>query len=338
MFNYIKKNKFKLLINTMKKGIQIFCIFFFSITMLSQKNKEKEMLSLTNKPKASIDNKKVQSASIKPFATIQLDSRLKEISGLVYWNTLLWGHNDDTDTNLYSINPISGIIEHNYLLPKVKNKDWEEIAQDSIYFYLGDFGNNVKGNRVDLHLLRIRKQSLLNDKIAIDTIAFSYSNQLDFEPKKPNKTDFDCEAMVVSKDSIYLFTKQWSSKKTSVYSLPKKPGNYIAKFKETFDVDGLITGATFCERKKLIVMCGYSSFVKPFVYILYDYKENHFFSGKTIKVEVELPFHQVEGIATVDYLHYFLSNEAFVRKPFFTNLQQLHSIDLSPYLASYLKN
>jgi len=332
-----KKREIKLSINIMKKVIQNFFILFFSTAMFSQTNIGKDTLSLKNNSNTYTNNKKIKRSSIKPLSSIKLDSRLREISGLVYWNTLLWGHNDDTDTNLYSINPISGVIEHNYLLPNVKNKDWEEIAQDSIYFYLGDFGNNFKGNRVDLHLLRIKKQSLLNDKIAIDTIAFSYSNQVDFEPKKSNTTDFDCEAMVVSKDSIYLFTKQWSSKKTSVYSLPKTPGNYIAKFKETFDVDGLITGATFCERQRLIVLCGYSSFLKPFVYILLDYKGNHFFSGKTIKVGVELPFHQVEGIATVDYLHYFLSNEAFVKKPFVNNLQQLHFIDLTTYLESYLK-
>jgi hypothetical protein len=226
----------------------------------------------------------------------------------------------------------NGKIQKKIKLNKVKNNDWEEISQDDSYIYIGDFGNNYQGNRKDLHILRIEKKSFLLNNPVIDTIAFSYSNQTDFNLQKENSTNFDCEAFVISKDSIYLFTKQWSQNKTSIYVLPKIPGNYIAELKETLDVKGLITGATLLASGKGIVLCGYSKTLQPFLYLLYDYKNNVFSTGNQRKIKLSLPFHQIEGIATFDGKRFYLTNESFIRKPFLNIPQQMHSIDLSSFL------
>src|SRR5690606_30715450 len=113
-----------------------------------------------------------------------------------------------------------------YNLQSISNTDWEEISQDEDYFYIGDFGNNGHGNRTDLHILRISKASLADEPI-IDTIHFSYNNQTDFTGTEPNATDFDCEAMIISQDSIYLFTKQWLSQNSAIYALSKTPGSQV---------------------------------------------------------------------------------------------------------------
>jgi len=274
--------------------------------------------------------------SMKSKFSVALESLLEETSGLILWKGFLWTHNDDTDTHLYALDTLSGKIVKSYELPKVLNTDWEEIAQDSSYLYVGDFGNNYKGNRKDLHLLRIEKNALLLNKSKIDTIAFSYFNQKDFELQHSNHTNFDCEAMVVTNDSLYLFTKEWKSKRTSIYSLPKTPGNYVAHCITTYNVKGLITGATFLENKKLVVLCGYSRKLRPFVYLLYDYKGYNFFSGNKRKIKLKLPFHQIEGITTSNGLDYYLTSEAFSRKPIIEDPQQLHELDLSAYLKLYL--
>ena len=265
----------------------------------------------------------------------KLSDSLRETSGLIAFDNLLWTHNDDHDKTIYGINPL-GLIQKKISLEKAINKDWEEISQDSTYLYIGDFGNNYTGNRTDLQILRIEKKSFLLENPVIDTISFSYSNQTDFTKKTENTTDFDCEAFIVSQDSIYLFTKQWKQSKTSVYVLPKKPGNYIAQLKQTIDVQGLITGATFLPQKKLIVLCGYSKTVQPFLYLLYDYKNNDFLSGNKRKIKIPLPFHQIESISTQDGLHYFLTNEALIKKPLLNSPQKLHQFDLSPFLTNYL--
>ena len=267
---------------------------------------------------------------IKPESTQKLSDSLVETSGLVAFDNLLWTHNDDHDTNIYGLD-LNGKIKNKIKLENAVNTDWEEISQDSSYLYVGDFGNNYRGNRPDLHILRIEKKSFLLNKPVVDTISFSYSNQSDFSNQKPNSTDFDCEAFIVSQDSIYLFTKQWSINKSSVYTLPKIPGNYIAQFKETLNVDGLITGATMTPKNE-IVLCGYTKKFTTFLYLVYDLKKFDFATANQRRINISLTYHQIEGITTSNGKQFFISNESFMKKPIINNPQQIHTFDLSSYL------
>lgn len=315
----------------MKKAI----LFFFLIltSTYGQISGCTDSLAKNFNPNATINDGscKYNFTKIKTESTQKLSDSILETSGLIAFDNLLWTHNDDHDTTIYGLDS-NGKIQKKIKLEKVKNNDWEEISQDSSYIYIGDFGNNYQGNRKDLHILRIEKKSFLLNKPQIDTIAFSYSNQTDFNIQKENTTNFDCEAFIISKDSIYLFSKQWTQKKTSLYVLPKSPGKHIAQFKETLDVDGLITGATLLTSGKGIVLCGYSKLLQPFLYLLYDYKNNDFSSGNKRKIKLSLPFHQIEAIATFDEKTFYLTNESFTRKPFLNIPQQIHSVDLCSYL------
>ena len=196
---------------------------------------------------------------------------------------------------------------------------------------MGDFGNNSQGNRTDLHILRIEKKSFLLNKPVIDTISFSYSNQSDFSNQKPNSTDFDCEAFIVSLDSIYLFTKQWSQNKTAVYTLPKTPGNYMANLKQTLKVNGLIAGATMTAKNE-IVLCGYTKKFQTFLYLVYDLKNFDFALANQRRINISLKYHQIEGITTSNGKQFFITNESFTKKPIINNRQQIHTFDLSTYL------
>ena len=276
--------------------------------------------------------------SVVPEASVNLVNTLDETSGLIMWNKRLWTHNDSEDINIYALDTINGNILQSVQLAGTINKDWEEISQDKDYIYIGDFGNNSGGNRTDLKILKILKTSISANQTVFETINFSYSDQTDFTPAGSNKTDFDCEAFIVSSDSIYLFTKQWTSLKTSVYSLPKIEGTHIAKKRSTFNVVGLVTGATFLETKRLIVLCGYSSLLEPFVYLLYDFNNSGFFSGNKRKLSVSLPFHQIEGIATINGLKYFASNEYFSYPPYLSISQKMHIFNFTDYLNQYLES
>ena len=274
---------------------------------------------------------------ISPVRTMELSSWVTETSGLILWEGRLWTHNDDSDTRLYEIDTASGSMVRPYLLKGVENYDWEEISQDEEFIYIGDFGNNM-GDRKDLHILRIEKSSLRSGDPAIDTIWFSYSDQVDFSPAGLNSTEFDCEAFVVSPDSIYLFTKQWLTGNTTVYSMSKQSGTHIAEKGATFQIEGLVTGATYLEEKHLLVLCGYSGLIQPFVYLLYDFPDHRFFSGRKRRLNLSILFHQVEGIATEDGLKYFISNEySSLRAAGFTNIQKIHVLDLEPFLGGYLE-
>jgi hypothetical protein len=278
-----------------------------------------------------------KNSSITPTRTVELNSKLKETSGLIYWNDLIWTHSDDTDKNLYSIDSKKGEIIQTIPLKAALNRDWEEITQDENYIYIGDFGNNYHGNRKDLHILRVLKRTFYSDLQLVDTIHFSYENQFDYTPKKANESNFDCEAFIVSKDSIFLFTKEWTSNKTSVYAISKEPGTYSAKLKSTYKVDGLITGSVYLEEMNLVALCGYSKLLQPFIYLLYDFKQNDFFGGNKRKIEVALPFHQIEGITSANGNLFYLSNEEFSKEPFIHSSNKLIELDLSSYLIPFFK-
>lgn len=276
------------------------------------------------------------SSKIKPYFSVRISDSIDESSGLIFWNNRLWTINDDTDTTIYSIDT-TGTNLKKYAVEKVKNRDWEEISQDSSYIYIGDFGNNGSGNRKDLQILKIDKSALLENRTVVDTIKFSFDDQINFQSKTANATDYDCETLLVTRDSIYLLTKEWSRQQTKLYTLPKTSGTYQAKFKGSLNVNGLITGGVILEDKKLVALCGYSNKLQPFIYLLYDYDKTDFFSGNKRKIKLALPFHQIEGIATDDGLNYYLTNEQFRRKPFISVDQQLHKVDLSTFLKSYLE-
>jgi hypothetical protein len=307
-------------------------LFFFLLTSVTYGQIEgcTDPLSQNYNPEAKVNNGDClyKQVKLKPEYSVKLGDSVRETSGLSAFDNLLWTHNDDHDTTLYGLDSL-GKIRKKVVLSNVINHDWEEISQDSTHLYIGDFGNNYSGNRTDLHILKIDKKGFFHGNPIIDTISFSYSDQTDFSPQKGNTTNFDCEAFIVSRDSIYLFSKQWISSKTTIYALSNKRGKHIAQYKETIDTQGLITGAAYLESKKRIVLCGYSKKGKTFLYLLYDFKNQDFLKGNQRKINLKLPFHQIEGIATKDGLHYYLTNESLVRKPVLNVPQQMHYFDLS---------
>jgi hypothetical protein len=298
-----------------------------------------DVLATNYNPSASLNDGSCTyaAASVAPSNSEDLPSIVNENSGLILWNNSIWTHNDDTDIDLYELNPNDVNNYNSYELTGTTNVDWEEIAQDEDYVYVGDFGNNANGNRTDLKILRLEKNSLLQNNPVIDTIAFSYDLQTDFTPTGGNNTNFDCEAFVVSANQIYFFTKEWISGKTSLYTLPKQPGTHVATYQGELDVEGLITGSTYLEEEHLIVLSGYSLSLQPFLFLLYDFEGDDFFGGNKRKIGLNLPFHQIEGIATENGLDYYLSNEFFSQAGI-TIQAQLHEVDLSLFLGNYLEN
>lgn len=322
----------------MKKIYGVLLLNFCIATAYAQVSGCTDPLSLNFNAVATVNDGSCTYApvSIVPVSTLSLPSAVKETSGLIKIGSSLYTHNDDNDTNLYKVNDATGAIEQTISIPGVTNVDWEEITQDDDYIYIGDFGNNSNGNRTDLKIIKISRLSLTNGTIEPEIISFTYSNQNSLAPTGSNNTDFDCEAMIVVHDDIYLFTKQWVSGGTTIYKLPKTPGSHVAAMQGSFNVNGLITGATFNEENEILTLIGYSTMVQPFVYIFYDFEGQQFFSGNKRKLQLSLPFHQTESITSSDGLSFFVTNESFVQLPFVNNLQMLHRFDLTAYLGDYI--
>ena len=241
----------------------------------------------------------------------QLPAIVDESSGIINWNNSIWTHNDSKkEAALYEVNPADGALKNTVTIANLKNIDWEEIAQDAQYVYIGDFGNN-KGKRKNLMIYKIAKQAIETGKVErVDTIAFAYPDQTDFTGPKHDH-NFDCEAMIVVKDSIYLFSKNFRDKHSKLYSLPTNPGQYTAQLKDRFNVKGNITGADLNE-DGTVALCGYyfdeGTFL-PFVWLLWDYPAQSFFKGKKQRVNFSI-FSQIEGICYDKEDQFYISSES----------------------------
>ncbi len=274
-------------------------------------------------------------ASITPKLKYNLNNSLNETSGLLWWNKLIWTHNDSGgQPQLYGLDSSSGNIVRTVTITNAGNTDWEDMAQDGQYIYIGDFGNNANGNRTNLKIYRVKKTGIkTKDSLTATVIHFSYSDQTDFLPTGSNNTNFDCEAMIVYNDSLFLFSKDWKDGKTRLYKLPKEPGTYVAQKTAELNVDGLITGAEVISDKRLIALTGYNISVTPFIYLLYDFSGSDFFSANKRKIQVNQSFTQVEGICALNNNNFYISNETFQK--LFTVPAKFQTINLNTFLKAY---
>jgi hypothetical protein len=196
----------------------------------------------------------------------KLPSILNETSGLLRFQNYFLSHNDSGGTpEIFLIDTLSGKITGTTRVSNASNRDWEDIASDSVYLYIGDFGNNI-GNRKDLCIYRIPLRDLATQgmtECAAEKIEFSWPDQIDFEAAN-QKNNFDCEAMLVHNGQLFLFTKRWKDRTSAIYSLPDSPGKYIARFIIRFNADGLITGADISPNQQNVVLCGYKNYT-PYI-------------------------------------------------------------------------
>lgn len=140
--------------------------------------------------------------------TIILSEELKEISGIQYINdTLLAAHNDGGNgPMLYLLNPNSGKIIKRVVVKGVKNTDWEDIALDGNYLYIGNFGNN-ENKRKNLSIIRVSwKEALIKDSISSEFMTFEYGDQKAFPPEK-KALNFDAESIAFADGYLWIFTK-----------------------------------------------------------------------------------------------------------------------------------
>ncbi len=195
-----------------------------------------------------------------------LPHEVYESSGIALYRGLLWSFNDSgNDPELFGIDTTSWKIAIRITLTHGTNNDWEDLAQDDRYFYIGDFGNNF-GNRRNLCIYRLAKDAIgevAKQTLSADSLTFRYSDQYNFS-EAPYATAFDCEAMYCLGDSLYLVTKDWVSRKGMLYRLPKAPGQYVALPTAGIQLEGLITGADYNPQTRELVVCGSDDFT-PFV-------------------------------------------------------------------------
>ena len=221
--------------------------------------------------------------------TGSLPKVLREASGLEITSSgLMWTHNDDRFPILYGLNS-SGSIERVIHLNHI-NKGWEDLTKDERgNIYIGAFGNNMN-NRKDLSILKVPDpETLKADVINAEVIEFSYPDQRDFPPADGNK-NFDADAVVALRDSLFIFTKNRTEPFTGyskVYRLPSTPGRHQAVLYDSIYLgDGgmmrnSVTSADMSPDGKRLALLSHDS-----IWLISGFGKGHFSQGTIIKINL----------------------------------------------------
>lgn len=246
-----------------------------------------------------------------PELLTALPAQLNETSGLVVLGTEVWTVLDSgAPAAIYQVDPQSGSVLRTVSLMGTTNVDFEEITADEQYVYVADIGNNF-GSRTDLRIHRLLRSTLAEasaTEVPVETIRFTFEDQTDLTPAL-YATNFDCEALVVVEDSLFLFTKRWLDRRTQVYALPATPGDHVARVRGQLDADGLITAAAWDGTDRLVLLGHEDDPGQPFVWTFHGVLEHDFFGVPGVRREVDLFDHQTEGIAWSGTDEWLLSNE-----------------------------
>ncbi len=190
-----------------------------------------------------------------PFYQTEIADEVKEASGLQFIGERLFAINDGGNAaEIYEIDQRQGHMIRRIRVSNATNIDWEDLASDGQYLYIGDFGNNL-GSRRDLRVLRIPLSEIeFKNDLEAEVIHFTYDRQTAFGSADHR---FDCEAMVYHGGQLLLFTKPTNAQGSDVYVLNPTPGTQVAGYAGTFETAGWITGADLTGNGKNLVLSGY---------------------------------------------------------------------------------
>jgi len=236
---------------------------------------------------------------IKRSHTFYVPEEAEETSGLFFWDGDLFTFNDSGGKSmLYVLDTMGGEIKKRIPVSYAINRDWEAATIDNGKLFIGDFGNN-SSQRKDLTIY-IANLNKLDEKVTVvDSIRFSYPDQTNFEKQKRNH-DFDCEAMVVFNDTVYLYSKGWLDGITKIRTIPAVPGEYTAKEINRFEAGGLITDATYDAEKKMLVLIGYNietPVMQPFLWLFNTSHPGRIKASRGTKIILEPAYSQIEGVS-----------------------------------------
>ena len=274
-----------------------------------------------------------------------LSNTLTEISGIIYFNNKILALNDGGGGNkLYMLDTATGTILQTITVSSATNIDWEDIAQDSDYVYVGDVGNNAHGNRTDLCIYKIDKNAFVaggdftSPASAVEKINFHYEDQTDFTSAANNTTRFDCEAITVARGQLHLFTKNWIDSSSVHYSLPLQAGNYAAKRLDSLHTGSLLITGVDAGAYDELLFTAYSITSSCVLYIVYGYDTSNLFFNTGNKRQIQLQggvfnLGQLESVCFVNATHGFLANETV---SFVTN--KLRSFTTTQWIIDYYKS
>ena len=195
----------------------------------------------------------------------RLAPELNESSGLLVFSDSTWLTINDSgnDAVIFEVNGTGRVVSAT-TFANAQNFDWEELQFDQLgNIYIGDIGNNNQ-SRNGLTIYKFHRDQIGKSDVVVEKIDFYYPEQLRFPPKRSER-NFDAEAFLVQRDSIFIFTKDWSKPFngiSKIYYVPNKPGRHAATLLRTFQTNNIspyrdaITGVCWYGNDILILAYG----------------------------------------------------------------------------------
>jgi hypothetical protein len=238
----------------------------------------------------------------------KLPSELSEISGLEkISDSLLIAINDGGNEPILFFLDRRGTITRKVRVSNASNTDWEALAIDEKYVYIGDFGNNMN-ERKDLCIYRVNRQDIATlNEVTAEKMSISYKEQTAFPPKDYERY-FDAEAMTFFEGQLWIFTKNSTKPfdgKSFIYMVQFEANQSKAlskvselKLNKTSYLKDAVTSA--CTVESSIVLSTYNRLIKL------DFPKQ----GLSKSTIYKYPhIQQVEACAYLGANTYFLSNE-----------------------------
>nr|WP_067295470.1 hypothetical protein [Marinobacterium profundum] len=201
-----------------------------------------------------------------------LPNTVLETSGLAQIEGRLWTLNDSgDDAAIYQLSSDGRRIAKTLYLAGARNIDWESLALDADTLYIADCGNN-RGRRATLQLYRVALDALSapdGSRVEYEVSHFRYGHRLEVSASASH--NFDCEAITVVGDELWLFSKNRGDGHTELYRLDKQAREQALYPYRTYPVNGLITAADYDPVSRRLVLLGYSRerfFGHSFIWII----------------------------------------------------------------------
>jgi len=240
------------------------------------------------------------------YTTIEIPNEINETSGLEFFEDYLITHNDSGDKPKLYIIGQEGKKIMEIELNQLKNKDWEDIAADSEYYYIADTGNNF-ATRENLKIYIVDHNFFLQG-----TISIRYQSQTTFS--KESKNEYDAEALAVVDDQLVLFSKNRKNLSSQIYTFPKVEGDYVLTPRTVIDAQSLITAADYQEESDLMVLTGYNFKGEQFFYTLNDFTKNGYENIQLKRYLIPIKPAQIEAIKIINKNEFWLSSESEDKK------------------------
>jgi hypothetical protein len=203
-----------------------------------------------------------------------LPDEVRETSGLSIVGGKFWTMNDSGGAPfLYQFNEDYS-FQKLVKIKGIKNVDWESLANNDKHMFIADCGNN-KGKRKSLDLYRVPLVNLVQaeHKASVNAfrIRFNYADYSKENAGGAYSTNFDCEAITVIDDQVWLFSKNWGDLQTCVYTIDPDVSQQTLQPLDVWPVGGMITGADYNPKRQELALLGYSkvsAFGYSFIWIV----------------------------------------------------------------------